>query len=74
MTCYIHEPAEVRGYNSMVSPDGLHWTLHSKASRICPGADVITSYYDERRKLWVALGKIGTQIQRTQPPSLLRRY
>ena len=63
MTCYVHEPAEVRGYNSMVSPDGLHWTLRSQASRICPGADVITSYYDKRRKLWVALGKIGTQIR-----------
>src|SRR5450631_2366912 len=57
MICYIQEPEEWRGYNTMVSPDGLHWTRHSPKP-ICPGADVITGYYDESRKLWVALGKI----------------
>jgi len=62
MICYIQEPKEWRGYNTMVSPDGLHWTRHSPKP-ICPGADVITGYYDESRKLWVALGKIGTRIR-----------
>ncbi|HEY1784231.1 MAG TPA: hypothetical protein VGG30_01735 [Pirellulales bacterium] len=46
-----------QGYHTFVSPDGLHWTRHS-AGRICPGADVITGYYDRQRKLWVALAKI----------------
>ena len=25
MTCYVHEPAEWRGYQTMTSPDGLDW-------------------------------------------------
>ncbi|HEX4146533.1 MAG TPA: hypothetical protein VHY91_23735 [Pirellulales bacterium] len=46
-----------QGYHTFVSPDGLHWTRHGE-KRICPGADVITGYYDRQRKLWVALAKI----------------
>jgi hypothetical protein len=46
-----------QGYRTFVSPDGLHWTRHS-GKRLCPGADVITGYYDRQRKLWVALAKI----------------
>jgi hypothetical protein len=46
-----------QGYRTFVSPDGLHWTRHGE-KRICPGADVITGYYDRQRKLWVALAKI----------------
>ena len=46
-----------QGYHTFVSPDGLHWTRHSE-KRLCPGADVITGYYDRQRKLWVALAKI----------------
>jgi hypothetical protein len=46
-----------QGYHTYVSPDGLHWTQHSEKP-ICPGNDVITGYYDRRRKLWVALAKI----------------
>jgi hypothetical protein len=63
MTCYVHEPAEVRGYNTMTSPDGLHWNLHSTRARICPGSDVVTGYYDADRRLWVALGKILTPVR-----------
>jgi hypothetical protein len=44
------------GYHTYVSPDGLHWTRHSQQP-ICPGYDVITGFYDRRRKLWVALAK-----------------
>ena len=44
------------GYHSYVSPDGLHWTRHSKKP-ICPGYDVITGFFDRQRKLWVALVK-----------------
>jgi hypothetical protein len=46
-----------QGYHTFVSPDGLHWNRHSE-KRLCPGADVITGYYDRQRKLWVALAKI----------------
>ncbi|HEY1784232.1 MAG TPA: hypothetical protein VGG30_01740 [Pirellulales bacterium] len=53
-----HSPDSAdQGYHTFVSPDGLHWTLHGE-KRICPGADVITGYYDRQRKLWVALAKI----------------
>ncbi|HEX4146532.1 MAG TPA: hypothetical protein VHY91_23730 [Pirellulales bacterium] len=46
-----------QGYHTYVSPDGLHWTRNSE-KRICESADVITGFYDRRRKLWVALAKI----------------
>jgi hypothetical protein len=53
-----HAPdSPTQGYHTFVSPDGLHWTRHGE-KRICPGADVITGYYDRQRKLWVALAKI----------------
>jgi len=48
-------------YHTMVSPDGLHWTRLSQEP-ICRSGDVITGYYDERRKLYVALPKIGHHI------------
>lgn len=62
MTCYINEPKEIRGYRTMVSPDGLRWKLHSKTP-ICRSADVITSYYDTGRRMFVAMAKIGTRIR-----------
>ena len=62
MVCYIHLPAASRGYQTMVSPDGIQWTQFSKQP-ICPGSDVITGYFDEQRGLYVALAKIGTRIR-----------
>lgn len=62
MICYIQDPKERRGYQTMVSPDGIHWNAHSRAP-ICPGSDVITGYYDEDRKLWVAMAKIATRVR-----------
>jgi len=57
MTCWrLDESA----YQTMVSPDGLHWRQYSRAP-ICPGGDVITGYYDEQRKLYVAFAKIMTE-------------
>lgn len=45
------------GYGTMVSPDGLNWTRYGEKA-VCRGADVITGYYDEYRKLYVAFPKI----------------
>ena len=58
MICWLQKQA---GYHTLVSPDGLHWTQLS-AAPICPGGDVITGYYDERRALWVAFPKIGHTV------------
>jgi hypothetical protein len=58
MLCWLMKPL---GYYTMVSPDGLHWTRFSKEP-ICHGYDVITGYYDEQRKLYVAYVKIGTDV------------
>lgn len=60
MICYINHPRNERGYYTMVSPDGLHWTRHSKGI-ICRGTDVINGYYDTNRGLWIALAKIMTK-------------
>lgn len=49
------------GYHTMVSPDGLRWTQLSEEP-ICRSGDVITGYYDERRKLYVAFPKIGATV------------
>jgi hypothetical protein len=62
MICYAHTPRVARGYQTKVSPDGIHWTL-SSAAPICPGGDVINGYYDERRKLYVATAKIMTVVR-----------
>jgi hypothetical protein len=57
MICWIgHESS----YQTMISPDGLHWRQYS-ASPICQGGDVITGYYDEQRGVYVAFAKIMTQ-------------
>lgn len=55
-------PREKRGYHTMTSPDGLNWKRFSQEP-ICHSSDVITGYYDERRKLYVAMPKIGTEIR-----------
>ena len=57
MTCWRFDEMS---YQTMLSPDGLHWRQYS-ASPICPGGDVITGYYDEQRKLYVAYTKIVTK-------------
>jgi hypothetical protein len=62
MICYIHYPKESRGYQTMASPDGIHWTRLSQ-SPFCPGADVVTGYFDEHRGCWVALAKINTDMR-----------
>jgi len=62
MICYIHHPKESRGYQTMVSGDGIHWTQLSRVP-FCPGADVVTGYFDEYRGCWVALAKIGTDVR-----------
>jgi hypothetical protein len=60
MICFIVYPQKDRGYHTMTSPDGLHWTKFSEEP-ICPGGDVITGYYDRGRKLYVAFAKIMTE-------------
>lgn len=62
MICYIHYPKESRGYHTMASPDGIHWTRLSQAP-FCPGGDVVTGYFDEYHGCWVALAKIGTGMR-----------
>ncbi|MDR3674547.1 MAG: hypothetical protein P4N24_03590 [Acidobacteriota bacterium] len=56
MICWIEHEAS---YQTMISPDGLHWTQLS-GKPICPGRDVITGYYDEQRHVYVAFAKIMT--------------
>ncbi len=58
MICWLQKD---HGYHTMVSPDGLNWTKHSKEP-LCRSGDVITGYYDEQRKQYVAFPKIGHMI------------
>ena len=62
MICFVDRPRQKRGYHTMVSPDGLNWS-HFSREPIAPGSDVITGYYDERRRLYLAFPKIGTRIR-----------
>ncbi len=62
MICYVHFPKESRGYHTMVSPDGIHWTRLSQTP-FCPGGDVVTGYFDEYRGCWVAMAKIGGEFR-----------
>ncbi|MBM3738543.1 MAG: hypothetical protein FJW39_22415 [Acidobacteria bacterium] len=59
---WTDEPRDKAGYHTMISPDGLNWKQFS-TERICPSSDVITGYYDEQRKLYVAMPKIGTAVR-----------
>lgn len=61
MITYVESGAN-RGYQTFISPDGLHWTSLSKAV-ICRGADVISGYYDETRKLYIVYAKIMTKVR-----------
>ena len=57
MICW--RQTEPRGYHTFISPDGLQWRQLS-TTPIHPGGDVITGYYDEKRKLYVAFAKRST--------------
>ncbi len=49
-------------YHTWISSDGLRWNQFSKEP-LCRGGDVITGYYDEQRKLYVAFPKIGHKVR-----------
>lgn len=49
-------------YHTWISPDGLNWSQFSE-NPLCRGGDVITGYYDERRKLYVAFPKITHPVR-----------
>ncbi len=56
MICFSWDDG-VPNYRTMVSPDGLKWSPKSKTP-ISPAADVITGFWDPRRKMYVAFPKI----------------
>jgi hypothetical protein len=56
MIGFLYRPHPVIGAATLVSPDGLHWTLLSKKV-LCKSADVITGYYDRSRRQYVAFPK-----------------
>jgi len=60
MICWRQKPTH--GPHTMVSPDGLNWTQLSEKP-ICRSSDVITGYYDETRKLYVAFPKLNTKVR-----------
>ncbi|NUM53845.1 MAG: hypothetical protein HUU46_09405 [Candidatus Hydrogenedentes bacterium] len=49
-------------YHTWTSPDGLNWSPLSREP-LCRSGDVITGYYDEQRKLYVAFPKIGYSVR-----------
>jgi hypothetical protein len=59
MICWLQKD---HAYHTMISPDGLNWTKFSEQP-IAPSGDVITGYYDERRKKYVAFPKIGHPVR-----------
>lgn len=60
MICWKQAPPY--GAHLLVSPDGLNWRQVS-TDPICPSADVVTGFYDERRKNYVAFPKINTTVR-----------
>jgi hypothetical protein len=62
MIAYVEKPKPAGGAHTFVSPDGLHWTRLSDKP-ICRSNDVITGYYDEERKLYVAFPKLSTMVR-----------
>ena len=62
MITFVDNPRDRRGYHTLVSADGLNWK-HFSREPIAPASDVVTGYYDESRRLWVAYPKIGTRIR-----------
>lgn len=62
MTAWVQKPKPEGGPHTFLSPDGLHWTRLSEKP-ICRSNDVITSYYDVERKLYVAFPKLSTTVR-----------
>ena len=54
----------IGGPHALVSPDGLRWTRIS-TQNLFRSNDVVTAFYDVRRKLWVALPKLSTPVRGT---------
>ena len=62
MITFVDSPRDRRGYHTLVSPDGLNWKHYSREP-LAPASDVVTGYYDEGRRLYIAYPKIGTRIR-----------
>ena len=62
MITFVDSPRNRRGYHTLVSGDGLNWQ-HFSRDPLAPASDVVTGYYDENRRLYVAYPKIGTRIR-----------
>lgn len=62
MVTFIGDPREGRGYYTLVSRDGLHWTIYSP-SPIAPSRDNVNGFYDARRGLYIAYPKISTRVR-----------
>ena len=62
MLAWVQKPKPEGGPHTFVSPDGIHWTRHSKEP-ICRSSDVITGYYDETRGHYVAYPKLSTGVR-----------
>jgi hypothetical protein len=62
MVCWIYKAKPEGGPHTLTSPDGLNWTRLSKEP-ICKSSDVITAYYDEARKQYIAFPKHSTVVR-----------
>ena len=62
MVAYVHKDKPEGGPHTFTSPDGLQWTRLSHEP-ICRSNDVITVYYDEERRLYVAFPKHSTDVR-----------
>jgi len=62
MLAWVQKLKPEGGPHTFVSPDGIHWTRLSEAP-VCRSNDVITGYYDETRKLYVAYPKLSTGVR-----------
>lgn len=62
MVCWVQKTKPEGGPHTFTSPDGLKWTRLSREP-ICRSNDVITAYFDEQRKLYVAFPKHSTAVR-----------
>jgi hypothetical protein len=62
MIAWVQKPKPEGGPHTFLSPDGLRWTKLSDKP-ICKSSDVITGYFDEDRKLYVAFPKLSTMVR-----------
>ncbi|WP_197440471.1 hypothetical protein [Polystyrenella longa] len=60
MLCHIDAPKPEGGPQTMVSPDGIHWTRLSK-TYVVRSSDVLTGYFDRQRQQYVAIPKLVTK-------------